>query len=254
VFRPDLPIPERVELLKVKFGKLLYSKNYIQVWQNLGYRWLTFGNDTLQTLINRYQPEVPQLFYMKFIVELIQARPGETCLLGLGGGGLVHSLSNYLRSYALTAVEFDEEVIAVAQQYFDLEKYNFLRVICSDAAQFIYHSQELYSYIIIDLFDANSFPSNCKNEAFISACKKSLSMDGILIINLPNSGDQWQVYNLVKKVFAQSTLIVVLKKSNNILILANRHFPVIEILGKFTQKKWYHTIAWDPLWGYRCTY
>lgn len=84
--------------------------------------------------------------------------PNKVLCFGLGGGSIVHILKNELKIQGhITAVEYDEIMVKIAQKYFDLQQFNNLDVITEDA--FIYAAEQAdkstFDLIIVDLFEDN---------------------------------------------------------------------------------------------------
>ncbi|TAL62590.1 MAG: hypothetical protein EPN84_06225, partial [Legionella sp.] len=95
-------------MLQTRWGKCIYvSPSGYEVYQNLFYRWLTLGTSALQTVINLRKPEKPVLHYLPMLSLMARHLPAETCLLGLGGGGILHLLRG-TTTQALCAVEMSE--------------------------------------------------------------------------------------------------------------------------------------------------
>jgi spermidine synthase len=84
--------------------------------------------------------------------------PNKVLCFGLGGGSIVHILKNELKIQGhITAVEYDEIMVKIAQKYFELQQFNNLDVITEDA--FIYAAEQAdkstFDLIIVDLFEDN---------------------------------------------------------------------------------------------------
>ncbi len=111
--------------------------------------------------------------------------PNKVLCFGLGGGSIVHILKNELKIQGhITAVEYDEIMVQIAQKYFDLQLFNNLDVITEDA--FIYTSKQAnkntFDLIIVDLFEDNKAVDKIYdagfNEQLLQMCPH-----GTIIIN-----------------------------------------------------------------------
>ncbi|KTD17015.1 spermidine synthase [Legionella jordanis] len=230
-------------------GKCIYqSPTGIQVYQNVLFRWLKFNSRPLQTLINRYMPHCPELYYVKPFTVFVRVKPASCCMLGLGGGGVAHALWPYLGKIKVTAVENDCEVIDIAQRYFMLDQLYNLNVIHQDARLFVEQTTEQFQHVLVDLFEAENFPLQCNNEAFFSHCKRILLDSGILAINLANREEQWPIMQLIKNNF-HNTLAVAIKKSANIVVFAVKNEPVDFLPTVLKQSKKLNALFWDSKWG-----
>lgn len=229
--------------------RLYQGLQEVQVHQNLVYRWLTFDSTAIQTIINRHAPERSALNYIPALTLAARALPANSCLLGLGGAGVAHALLPHFGVFRLDAVESSQEVIDIAHNYFMAGKLDNLGIIHQDAQQFVQTSLSCYQHLMVDLFNAHSFPEHCNNETFIMQCKRILLPGGILAINLANLHEQWPIFNLVRKQFPHNTIAIPVKGTANMVVLAYNApsiNPLIELLKKNPLLK---KLAWDSRWG-----
>jgi len=205
---------------KTSLGKCIYvSPSGYKVYQNLFYRWLTLGSPALQTVINRRNPHKPVLYYLPALTLMARKYPGASCMLGLGGAGIPLMLDKNSSLPTLVAVDNSKEVIDIAKRFFISDPIKNLTIIHDNAYNFVQKCEFKYLHLIIDLYNANYFPSECNNEEFFSSCKRILAEDGFLAINLANIKEQRPIFQLVKKYF-NHTLVIPIKKSANMVIIA----------------------------------
>ncbi|WP_133127830.1 spermidine synthase [Legionella nagasakiensis] len=232
-------------------GRCIYhSPNGINVYQNPLYRWLTLDSNAVQTLINRRHPERPALDYIKPLTISVRAQPANCCLLGLGGGGVAHALSSCLIDYHLDVVEHNPEVIRLAKTYFMMDRLANLNVIRRDANIFMQQNQKIYNHLMVDLFDAHSFPQHCNHSHFFAHCRRLLLPHGTLAVNLANLREQWPIFQHIRTHFNQSVLSLPVKGTANMVILAscaNTILPLIDLLKSSQRLK---QLSWDSNWGY----
>ncbi len=232
---------------KTKFKRCIYtSPSGYQVYQNFIYRWLTLGSRALQTVINRRRPQKPVLYYLPALSLMTRKYPGDCCLLGLGGAGIPHLLSN--SSHQITAIESSEEVIQIAKQFFMLDCIPNLKVIHENAINYLQTNTIQYPHIIVDLYDANHFPSECASEVFFIACKNRLTPDGFISFNLANVKEQRALYELIKKQF-KMTIVIPIKRSANIVIIAAQGEDNDQFIKKIEETNELAKIAWVESWG-----
>lgn len=172
--------------------------------------------------------------------------PGDCCLLGLGGGGIVHALIPYLNcevKYHIDSVELDDEVIAVAKNYFYLPN---IPVFNQDAMGYLQSITRQYQYILVDIFEQDPIALPCYHEEFFQTCLERLVDNGLLIVNLARARDHWSVYRKIKIIFSSNLLILPIYKTSNIIIIAckgNLFEYIATKQWRFKQKKW------DTKWG-----
>jgi spermidine synthase len=237
--------------LKTFFKRCIYqSKSGIKIYQNPLYRWMTFSTKPIQTLINRYNPTKPQLTYYPPLALAAYTQPGNSCLLGLGGGGMVHMLSNTLNGYTFDVVELSEEVVSLSKQYFGLDTLQGFNLHQQDAVEFISQTKTSYQTIMIDLFDDNALPEQCTTDSFFLDCYNKLKADGVLSINIANGKQQWDVLMKLKPLFEQGLISIPIDGSANIVMIASKTKTVEPLLDMIYATQTIQSQSWDPDWGY----
>jgi len=222
--------------------------NGIQVRQNMAYRWLTFGSDAIQTLISRRHPERYGLQYIQTLTIMARINPAVSCLLGLGGAGVAHALAPYLGSIPLDAVESNLGVIEICSRYFLIERIKNLHIIHQDAFLYVQNTTARYQHLMIDLFNAYSFPEHCSNVEFFGHCRRILLPGGILAVNLANLHEQWLVFMHIRAHFEQCTVSIPVKGSQNMIVLAYNGVSVKPLLNML-EKQGLKQLIWDSKWG-----
>ncbi len=237
-------------MLKTTFGQCLFeSSSGLRVYQNAWYRWLTFGNNILQSVINRRHPENAGLKYIIPLTQMVLAFPGDCCLLGLGGAGVAHTLYPALSTSRVVAVDSCLEVINIARQYFMTSRILNLTTVHLQASTFVQSPSASYQHLIIDLHNGNDYPIECNNDAFFTDCKAMLNPEGILAINLINIKDKIQLLQRIRTIFNHYTLIVPIKGTTNTLIFAFNLLPSDLFLKRIEKMKWIKNLVWDTTCG-----
>ncbi|WP_028389518.1 spermidine synthase [Legionella fairfieldensis] len=235
---------------KTRAGQCIYqSSTGIRVFQNLFFRWLQFDSTALQTVLNRYFPHRPGLHYLAPLVLPVKLNPADCCMLGLGGGGAAHALSPLLTNFQLTIVEASAEVIDVARRYFMIDQLKTLNLIHQDANLFVQQCKKQFQYILVDLFNADSFPAHCNTDTFFSNCKRLLKPGGLLVVNLANKNEQWPVFKLVEKQFPDSTIVLPVPDCSNMIIFAQNGL-ISAFLAQLKTHKIMSQLMWDSKWKY----
>lgn len=230
---------------QTKLGRCIYtSPSGYKVHQNYFYRWLTLGSDALQTVINRKAPHKPVLYYLPALTYTTKILRGRVCLLGLGGAGVPLMLAHENSFVHMDVVDYSQEVVDIAQLFFIPQPIKNCRLITKNAYDFIIESTDTYEHLMIDLYDANHFPSECNNEVFFHACKKIISEQGFLTINLANITEQAPIFKLIKKHFNQ-TMVLPIKKSANMVIIASNNSNKTNFLNQLALKRTLWVKSWD---------
>ena len=232
-------------------GRCIYQIDGIRVRQNLFYRWLTFDDGALQTVMNRYHPERSVLQYIKPLTLCARVDPGQSCLLGLGGASAAHTLAPYMNQFNLDAVENNIAVIDIADRYFMTKTIENMHIIHQDAITFVQQSSSCsYKHIMIDLFNAQTFPEQCNHSDFFKHCHRLLLHGGILALNLANLHDQWPVLNHVREHFPHCTVSIPVKHCANLVLLAIKSKSVDSLLNVLKSNGNLKQLTWDAKWGY----
>jgi spermidine synthase len=236
---------------KTRAGVCIYrSPNHVEVRDNGFFRWMIFTKGWIQTLIHKRHPEKPYLPYMRAMLATVEATAsGSGCLLGLGGGGMLHALSPFFPGYRFTAVEVNAEVIQVALQYFYLDKIKNLEIVQEDAALWIANSRQKFDNIWVDLADAQEFPAACCQEAFFVDCKERLTERGLLAINLVSLQQEARIFTWIRTLFSGSTLLIPIGNYRNKVMLAATKDTLSTWIELRIAEKRIQKLIWDPLWG-----
>ena len=236
---------------KTRFAQcLLQTQEGIHVYQNFKYRWLTFENTTIQTLINRRQPQRWALNYLKPFTLSLRHYPGETCLLGLGGGAVVHAANPYLNHSTVTVVELNRQVIHIAQQYFMLEQIKNLAIVHQDANIFVKTSQKCYQHLLIDVYNTHDLPDFCHKIDFFIACRQSLSSTGFLCINIVGLQCAFDILQLLRQVFGPNILTMPVRDTANLVMIASAFHAISDWSMRLLKAREIKRLIWDEQWGY----
>jgi spermidine synthase len=225
------------------------TQSGLKVYQNFFYRWLTFDSKAIQTLLNRRSPERGDLKYIKQLALAVRAQPADCCLLGLGGAAVAHLLAKDLGKAKFIVVENNDEVIQIATTYFMTERLKNMTVTHQDAHLFVQQCDIRYKHLLIDLFDAHSFPVHCNTPDFFAHCRRILLPDGIVALNIANLHEQWPIFQHIKQHFYQRTVLLPVKGTANIVILACNSSSIVPLLDLLKNSGYLKKLSWDSTWG-----
>lgn len=232
---------------QTRFGKCIYvSPSGYRVFQNTWFRWLTFGSPALQTVIFRPCPSKPVLHYLRALSLMVRHNPGSCCLLGLGGAGLPHMLSSI--DVPITVVEYSDEVIGIAKQFFMAGSITQLSIVQANAVDFLKHSTAKYAHLLVDLYDDSKFPLECANAYFFNLCYERLLDDGIIAVNLANLKEQRYILQVIKSAFG-CTIVIPIKKCSNMVVFASKNRDKNWLLEKIQSTAEIKKSVWVEGWG-----
>ena len=112
------------------------------------------------------------------------SRMESVLILGVAGGSVVQTLvSDFSFSKKITGVELDQEIIHIANSYFNLDKIPNFKCVIADAEKFVQSDTSHYDLIIIDIFKDTEMPEFLFQESFISNSKQLLNKNGYILFN-----------------------------------------------------------------------
>ena len=103
-------------------------------------------------------------------------------VLGLGGGCVIKELQKY--NTKLTAVEWDKVVLDIAKVEFRIEENSHLKLVCADAYAYLLANQEVFDFVIVDLFVDDKVPTQFFQESFCKLILKTIGDQGQILFNL----------------------------------------------------------------------
>lgn len=157
----------------------------IRIFDDGKYRILSFADGDEQSRIQLKTPHVLQHEYTQaMLLALMDRTPKRACILGLGGGALVHALDQSVRGIHITAVELRPDIIDVAKEYFRLPQGKRFDIICNDAIDFIKtNTSKKFDMVLTDLYQHFGMDKRVATEQFLEHAKQQLKADGILVMN-----------------------------------------------------------------------
>ena len=137
------------------------------------------GSVMEQSAMDMARPERLVFGYERamFVSLALVAAPRSALLLGLGGGAMTRHLAHYLPAVAVTVVDRDPEVIAIARRYFRFEH----AVIKADAREFVKAARHAFDVVMVDLYDAAGAISFAPR--FWRDCRAALRPGGAIAVN-----------------------------------------------------------------------
>ncbi|MGV8992755.1 MAG: spermidine synthase [Flavobacterium sp.] len=105
-------------------------------------------------------------------------------LLGVAGGSVVKTLTNeFDYRNKITGVEIDENIIQIANKYFQLDEIENLEIVIADAFDFVLRSTQQYDLIIIDIFQDTQMPSFLFEKYFTERIEDITVLNGYILFN-----------------------------------------------------------------------
>jgi spermidine synthase len=147
-------------------------------------------------------------------------------VLGMGGGSIVNTLQNELNLRAkIDLVDFDPQIITIAQTHFHLDKISQVQLIIADASDYLSECSIGYDLIVVDLFIEDIIPKQFLINSFIEQLNKRLNTRGKILYNtIRNTLLKEDFINLQQHFVELGFQITILEKvaGTNDLILATK--------------------------------
>lgn len=148
-------------------------------------------------------------------------------VLGMGGGSIVQTIRRDFKSEApITLVDIDEEMIAIAQNEFDLINYGNVTLVNADAFAYMQNLYSTFDLIIMDVFIIDVIPEIFHSESFLYSLIRNLAPKGSLIYNTMGSTLSEDVLismkNFMVSAFDEVRILKSVNGTNNLLLGTGR--------------------------------
>jgi len=211
-------------------AELLYEvsegNRLIQVWQQESLRWLEFGDDLIQSVMDMDRADyLPESFSRAMLsgVMFQQQSPNKVLLAGTGGGTTARYLSSRFPNIKGDAVELSANVIEIAKQYFEFPESHNWQCHQADIRDYLQQcKQQQYDVIIFDIAEGPNSPVWLKKIDLLQSCYDALAPGGYLSINLITKDNTHFLEHLstLRQVFNKRTVCLSLPEHRNVILFA----------------------------------
>lgn len=226
-------MPKKTKLI---FAERCSSK-VIYVYDNDRYRWLTFDNEYIQSIILKAKPHLPALKYLPQLCLNLNTNfyniNNQLLVLGAGGGAIEHYLKVFYPHIKLTMVELESTIIEIAKSYFNTSQ----PILQADAVNYIQNTTLDFKHVFIDIFIDKQLPKALQSIEFLECCQQKAHQS--LSINLVSENNEQieRAINLIRKVFDNRTLCLRVHGKNNVVIHAYNTKNYLEKIEQYYQDK-----------------
>ncbi|MFC4931068.1 fused MFS/spermidine synthase [Massilia sp. GCM10023247] len=149
-------------------------------------RTLEFQEGDIQSEMLLSRPDALVLDYARAMMcfALFAPRPRHILMVGLGGGSLVKFCYRHFPGTRITVLEISAEVIALREQFCVPADDARLRIVHTDAAEYIGAAPASFDVILVDGFDAAGMPQALGSAPFYAGCRRALREGGVLVANI----------------------------------------------------------------------
>lgn len=214
---------------KWRIHKMVRDSGVVDVSEQDGVRSLHLGDDTIHSAMRINAPNDLELAYTRSMMAflLFMPEPQHVLMVGLGGGSLLKFIHHYMPKVHSTVVEINQQVATVAQTHFFVpsedERYH-LEI--ADASEYVPVHPDSADVLMLDGYDANCHVESLSNQAFYDSCAEALTENGILVVNLWGSHEQFDVYlRRIETSFNGLVLCLPCERRGNIIVFGFKKSP-----------------------------
>jgi spermidine synthase len=173
--------------------------------------------DNPHTLVSEYTRKM-----MGFL--LFQRRPPEVLIIGLGGGSLVKYCHKHLPMTHITAIEIDNEVIALREHFHVPPDDSRLKIINDDGARHVMKMVDANQYadvMLVDAYDRRGVAEAVVEHAFLENSRRALSPRGVFVMNLAEDTYLRNRHiESIRLVFGDPVIAIAMKDTANVVVFA----------------------------------
>jgi spermidine synthase len=187
---------------------------------------LVNGRKYLDTAVSNYSFGSLQRILHRGLTEagFNASNAGRILVLGMGAGSVVQTIRESFGSNAfIELVEFDLEIIRIAETDFGINRFGNIRITHADAFEYLQQSDNQFDLIVSDLFIGNVVPEKFTGLAFIRQLTGHLSPGGKIIYNTMRPTMTAEAFRNVINVFSATGLnvrVVERVEGSNYMVLA----------------------------------
>ena len=182
--------------------------------------------DLLQSVFDFHNPlHLVSEYTQAMLLGLVwQNQPQRIYIAGFGGGRIPLVLHHYLPETVIDCADIDAIAIEAATQCFGVQFDSRLTATIQDGREYLEQQKPdiLYDIIMTDVFFGNGyFPHRLATKEFYQLCKKCLSSDGVVLVNLLQRDEFYaEKIKTFQSVFSQ-VCVCPWKDINSVLIGSN---------------------------------
>jgi spermidine synthase len=181
---------------KARDGNVIYEKesryHYIRVVDDKAVRTLLFtkGPGAMkQSAVYLDSPDKHVLEYSSMIFTSLAfvEEPQRVLVVGLGGGIIPSTFAKHFPSAQIDIVELDDEIVKVAEKFFNFEISELTNIIISDARVYVHQAKSTgveYDIIVLDAFNGSYIPSHLTTKEFLHETFSLLKAGGCVVSNI----------------------------------------------------------------------
>ncbi len=213
---------------KWRIDRFFDREESVDVSEKDGVRSLHLGSSTVQSAMRINDPIELVLSYTRAMMGflLFVPEPESVAMIGLGGGSLPKFVRHHMPTTRLTVIESNPRVISAARSYFEVpEDDEYFSVLLNHGEQWVADASHHENVLMVDGYNGKQQVGGLSTEDFYTSARKTLSPDGVLVVNLWSSDRKYDVY--LQRIERCFDFVVTLpaERKGNVAVLAFPRAP-----------------------------
>jgi len=178
---------------------------------------------------------------------LFKPQPAKIVMIGLGGGSIPKYCYAKIPEASVLTVEIEPDVVALRDLFCIPRDDQRFQVLCEDGAVFVRNAVNSVDVLLVDGFDMNGQSAQLCTQAFYDDCYRSLTPDGILVVNL--AGEDRHVRRSVGRIRRRFENAVVVDSHDycNRVVFASKgskpDLPHVELCARVAELERIHPVG-----------
>jgi spermidine synthase len=188
-------------------------------------RFLHFDFDAVQSAMDLQRPDRLCLAYTRKMMAflLFNRTPARILLLGLGGGSLAKFCYRKLPTAALTAVEINDDVLALREEFRVPADDHRFRVVHADGAAYVGRLKSRKDVILADACDHAGVAPALDALEFYRNAHRALAPGGVFVANICGNVHSRAAHLLrIRQAFGDDYLTLPVRPDGNVIVFAFR--------------------------------
>ena len=161
-------------------------------------------------------------------------------VMGLGAGSMVKNLLSSFSELNVHAIEYREEVVKAAKEYFYLPDTDRLFIHIDEAANYMKNTDIKSDIIFSDLYSSAGMEPKQVQASYLRDCKNALNKEGVLVLNIWNTAldSPEELDELLALEFENRLSSFKVKSGNTIVLAFKNDMPSIKREELFSKAKY----------------
>jgi spermidine synthase len=170
-----------------------------------------FDMNSIQSVMSKNDPDSLVLSYTRSMMGFLffQPAPEKIAMIGLGGGSLAKYCIKYLPQAHFTAIEINDQVIALRDKFHIPVDSDQFSVQLANGADYMADKVGKVDVLLIDGFDDGGHPAKLCSAGFYDNCYAKLNDGGVLVVNLLASDLKFGTYTARMRDSFEDRVVVV---------------------------------------------